>query len=69
MIEITRQAGTAEKILEGYSPKTICAWCRRVIKEGALPATHGICGQCAQRVMGNDLQGEVVAGSGMRGKG
>ncbi len=27
--------------------KIICAWCRKVMQEGTLPASHGICDECA----------------------
>jgi hypothetical protein len=28
----------------------ICSWCTRVLREGALPASHGICPTCAARL-------------------
>lgn len=32
--------------------KRICSWCQLVMSEGTLPATHGICPDCFQKMMG-----------------
>ncbi|MEP7304232.1 MAG: hypothetical protein ABJA98_01815 [Acidobacteriota bacterium] len=29
----------------------ICAWCDVVLRAGALPASHGICSECFDRVV------------------
>jgi len=34
----------------------VCAWCRLVIRRGSLPATHGICADCMERVLREDAQ-------------
>jgi len=26
--------------------KVICAWCGKILREGAEPASHGICPEC-----------------------
>lgn len=33
------------------NPKRVCAWCSKVLSDGAEPATHGICDDCYDRVM------------------
>lgn len=36
----------------GRNPKrlrTLCAWCRKLIHNGALPESHGICPACAKK--------------------
>lgn len=33
--------------------KLICAWCQRLLRDGTLPASHGICPDC-QRVVFKD---------------
>jgi hypothetical protein len=30
--------------------KLVCSWCHNTIREGALPASHGICAKCAERM-------------------
>lgn len=30
--------------------KTICAWCSRVMREGTLPASHGMCPACSAKM-------------------
>ncbi len=30
----------------------VCAWCHTVMAPGTLPATHGICPTCAQKLEG-----------------
>ena len=30
--------------------KIVCAWCGTEIKQGALPASHGICEDCARKM-------------------
>lgn len=27
-------------------PKMICAWCKKVVRKGVEPASHGICTPC-----------------------
>lgn len=27
-------------------PKMICAWCKRLVRKGPEPASHGICTPC-----------------------
>lgn len=27
----------------------ICAWCKKVLREGTTPATHGMCPACAEK--------------------
>ena len=31
------------------APQVICAWCKIVMREGSLPASHGICQYCELR--------------------
>lgn len=31
-------------------PRVECAWCGRILSEGVLPVSHGICGPCAARI-------------------
>jgi hypothetical protein len=31
--------------------KLICGWCKRVLREGRLPISHGICETCRTRVL------------------
>lgn len=38
----------------------ICAWCSTVLRDGALPATHGICPTCQARVF-TDLEGRKAS--------
>ena len=33
--------------------KIVCAWCGKEIKQGALPASHGICENCARKMEEN----------------
>lgn len=33
--------------------KLICAWCQRLLRDGTLPASHGICPDC-QKVVFKD---------------
>lgn len=30
------------------NPRIICSWCQRLIRDGTLPASHGICAPCAR---------------------
>ena len=32
---------------DGQDYRTICAWCKRVIREGNGPLSHGICKPCS----------------------
>lgn len=43
-----RDADTPAPVL-----KLICAWCQRVMRNGTLPASHGICPDC-QKVVFKD---------------
>ena len=27
-------------------PRVVCAWCKKVIEEGDIPESHGICNEC-----------------------
>ena len=29
-----------------------CSWCQAILREGALPASHGICEACAKKYFG-----------------
>lgn len=29
--------------------RTVCAWCRKLMHDGALPESHGICPKCAKK--------------------
>ena len=29
-------------------PKVVCGWCDRTLKDGSLPASHGICPRCME---------------------
>ncbi len=33
----------------GPLSKVICAWCDRVLRQGSLPVSHGLCASCAAR--------------------
>jgi len=33
-----------------WNAKVVCAWCGKVLKEGAEPASHGICQSCQERM-------------------
>lgn len=37
--------------LRAASPrnKVVCAWCEKVLRDGVLPASHGICAECSLR--------------------
>lgn len=32
--------------------RTICAWCKAVIRDGESPVSHGICQPCSDRMLG-----------------
>lgn len=32
--------------------RVVCAWCKRVIREGSEPVSHGICSSCAETLLG-----------------
>jgi hypothetical protein len=38
------------------TPMVICAWCGTVKRDGSLPASHGICDQCAREQFGAAFQ-------------
>lgn len=40
-------------VTEQIPIKLICAWCQRLLRNGTLPASHGICPDC-QRVVFKD---------------
>lgn len=40
--------------------KIICAWCGKVLREGTLPASHGICREC-KRAMQAEADAVVEA--------
>lgn len=35
-------------------PKTICAWCGKILREGAEPVSHGICQHCADAILAKE---------------
>lgn len=35
--------------IEKYLPKVICGWCNTLMRDGILPASHGMCADCAVR--------------------
>jgi hypothetical protein len=35
---------------QDFQMKTICSWCGRVLREGPLPISHGICDDCAVKM-------------------
>lgn len=40
---------------EGVPPITlICAWCSTLMRDGTLPASHGICPRCRHRFEADD---------------
>ena len=41
-------------------PLLLCAWCNNVIREGSLPASHGICDRCSRQVQA-ELQRRPIA--------
>lgn len=42
---------TPESVRALYLPKLECAWCRKTLREGAGPVSHGICGPCSEGVL------------------
>lgn len=30
--------------------RSVCAWCRTVLREGREPTSHGICRECAKKI-------------------
>jgi hypothetical protein len=38
------------------APMIVCAWCGTVKRDGALPASHGICDDCAEKEFGSAFQ-------------
>jgi hypothetical protein len=38
------------------APQVVCAWCSNIKREGSLPASHGICDECAEREFGQPLR-------------
>lgn len=32
--------------------EVICAWCQRLLQSGTLPASHGMCADCARNFPG-----------------
>ena len=32
-------------------PRVVCAWCKKTLKHGSLPASHTICDDCGERVL------------------
>src|SRR6266851_2699198 len=41
--------------------KLICAWCKLVLLEGELPATHGICVVCSLKLSAIDRTLNVIS--------
>lgn len=35
-----------ERMCEATGIKVICAWCKKTMKDGSTPASHGICPRC-----------------------
>ena len=57
-----RLAFVVKEVLRVKTPKKVCAWCRRVMRDGEEPITHGICPECATREMRIFLMGKEVQG-------
>jgi hypothetical protein len=38
----------------------ICAWCTKLLRDGALPASHGICDSCSEREFGGYIVGVIA---------
>jgi hypothetical protein len=38
------------------TPMIVCAWCGTIKRDGALPASHGICDDCAEKEFGSAFQ-------------
>ena len=36
--------------------RLICSWCQRLLREGTLPPSHGICPTCKEQVMAWDTK-------------
>jgi hypothetical protein len=43
------------------SMKVICAWCKKVMKDGTEPASHGICPPCREKHFGGELQAVALS--------
>lgn len=39
-------AGLADLFVMNLKRVRQCAWCRKILRGGFLPATHGICSKC-----------------------
>lgn len=40
----------APLLLPAAPMRVVCAWCGRVLREGAEPTSHGMCAACAEAV-------------------
>jgi hypothetical protein len=36
--------------------KLICAWCKKILREGSEPTSHGICPECRAKCFPDSLQ-------------
>lgn len=41
----------------------ICAWCKKLLRDGAQPASHGICDSCSDETFGSHVVGVIARSS------
>ena len=48
----------------GIEPRVVCAWCGKTTKEGPLPPSHTICGECGRRLRNEAADRDAALRSG-----
>jgi rRNA maturation endonuclease Nob1 len=48
----------------GIRLRVVCAWCGKTTKEGPLPVSHGMCGECGRRLKNEMKEQDSALGSG-----
>ena len=46
MLTIKGNERTLTEMINEPAAKIVCAWCNRIMREGVLPISHGICQPC-----------------------
>lgn len=49
-VDVTDLAEYYEEHKQGGHMKIICAWCKRILKDGVGDVSHGICKECSRSI-------------------
>lgn len=64
---LSAHAHVAERSARRRAPQQReCAWCKRVMRKGTLPATHGICSSCNRKYFGDTTRSNPSPGAAPR---